>query len=202
MSGDSVVESGIPAIETRYAGCRFRSRVEARWARFFDAVKWEWQYEIEGFNLGRWQLEQALERGFDAIPDSWFPLHGYLPDFYVKVPLLDIVDGCPREAGSDGFWFEVKGTEPVEDEMRRLESLCFGQSCVLEKPVTGLITWDGIPECMGELKMRTHTGRDVAFALLRDGRVCIAPDALGEDVVLTRALQLARSARFEFGEQG
>lgn len=26
----------IRAIETRYAGCRFRSRLEARWAVFFD----------------------------------------------------------------------------------------------------------------------------------------------------------------------
>lgn len=28
----------ITAIETRYAGCHFRSRLEARWAVFFDAA--------------------------------------------------------------------------------------------------------------------------------------------------------------------
>lgn len=38
----------IKPIETRYAGCRFRSRLEARWAVFFDALKIEWEYEPEG----------------------------------------------------------------------------------------------------------------------------------------------------------
>lgn len=41
----------IKAIETRYRGYRFRSRLEARWAVFFDALGIEWQYEPEGFEL-------------------------------------------------------------------------------------------------------------------------------------------------------
>lgn len=39
----------IKAIETRYAGYRFRSRLEARWAIFFDALGLQWEYEPEGF---------------------------------------------------------------------------------------------------------------------------------------------------------
>lgn len=39
----------IKAIETEYAGCRFRSRLEARWAVFFDALGVEWEHEPEGF---------------------------------------------------------------------------------------------------------------------------------------------------------
>lgn len=39
----------IRAIETRYAGCRFRSRLEARWAVFFDHLGIEWEYEPQGF---------------------------------------------------------------------------------------------------------------------------------------------------------
>ncbi len=39
----------IKAIETRYAGYRFRSRLEARWAVFFDALGLTWEYEPEGF---------------------------------------------------------------------------------------------------------------------------------------------------------
>lgn len=39
-------------IPTAYAGCRFRSRLEARWAVFFDAVGVAWQYEPEGYDLG------------------------------------------------------------------------------------------------------------------------------------------------------
>lgn len=33
------------AIETRYAGHLFRSRLEARWAALFDLVGWDWIYE-------------------------------------------------------------------------------------------------------------------------------------------------------------
>lgn len=53
----------IKAIQTSYAGCRFRSRMEARWAVFFDAMGLTWSYEPEGFEVGH---------------------HGpYLPDFFV-----------------------------------------------------------------------------------------------------------------------
>lgn len=45
-------------IETFYKGYKFRSRLEARWAVFFDALGLKWQYEVEGFNLsdGRYYL--------------------------------------------------------------------------------------------------------------------------------------------------
>jgi hypothetical protein len=35
----------IAAKPTVYSGIQFRSRLEARWARFFDAIEWEWIYE-------------------------------------------------------------------------------------------------------------------------------------------------------------
>lgn len=40
------------AIATTYKGVRFRSRLEAKWAAFFDAVGWTWEYEpidLEGY---------------------------------------------------------------------------------------------------------------------------------------------------------
>jgi hypothetical protein len=39
----------IQPIETRYAGHRFRSRLEARWAVFFDALNIPWEYEPQGY---------------------------------------------------------------------------------------------------------------------------------------------------------
>lgn len=42
----------ISAIETIYKGRRFRSRLEARWAIFFDAIDIGWEYETEGFQIG------------------------------------------------------------------------------------------------------------------------------------------------------
>lgn len=41
----------IKAIETRYSGYLFRSRLEARWAVFFDALGLEWDYEDEGYAI-------------------------------------------------------------------------------------------------------------------------------------------------------
>ncbi len=35
----------IKAHPTEYRGVMFRSRLEARWAAFFDLAEWEWQYE-------------------------------------------------------------------------------------------------------------------------------------------------------------
>lgn len=40
----------INAIETRYGGVRFRSRLEAKWAAMFDLLKWKWSYEPRDFD--------------------------------------------------------------------------------------------------------------------------------------------------------
>jgi len=54
----------LKAIETVYNGYRFRSRLEARWAVFFDVLGIKYDYEPEGFDLA------------DA---GW-----YLPDFWLS----------------------------------------------------------------------------------------------------------------------
>jgi hypothetical protein len=46
-----MMNNPIKAIETRYKGYRFRSRLEARWAVFFDALGFNWVYEPEGLLL-------------------------------------------------------------------------------------------------------------------------------------------------------
>ena len=59
----------IKAIETVYGGYRFRSRLEARWAVFFDALGIKYEYEKEGFDLGElgWYLPDFF------LPESrWF----------------------------------------------------------------------------------------------------------------------------------
>jgi len=74
--------NNIKAIETRYKGYRFRSRLEARWAVFFDALGMTWEYEPEGFET-------------DA---GW-----YLPDFRVFTPQGNTVwyEVKPQEYVSD-----------------------------------------------------------------------------------------------------
>lgn len=57
----------IQAIETRYKGYRFRSRLEARWAVFFDELGVPWEYEKQGFELD----------GVYYLPDFWLPHLGF-----------------------------------------------------------------------------------------------------------------------------
>lgn len=54
----------LKAIETEYNGYRFRSRLEARWAVFFDTLEIEYQYEPEGFEL---------KDGSRYLPDFYLP---------------------------------------------------------------------------------------------------------------------------------
>jgi hypothetical protein len=64
----------IKAIETRYKGYRFRSRLEARWAVFFDALGIEWQYEPQGY---------VLSDGACYLPDFYLPR--FSDGLYVEV---------------------------------------------------------------------------------------------------------------------
>lgn len=69
------------AIETVYNGYRFRSRLEARWAVFFDAGGIEYQYEPEGFE----------HNGVKYLPDF------YLPQFDTYVEIKPDRDGAVGE---------------------------------------------------------------------------------------------------------
>lgn len=56
----------IKAIATRYNGYKFRSRLEARWAVFFDTLGLPYEYEKEGFDFD----------GTLYLPDFWLPTVG------------------------------------------------------------------------------------------------------------------------------
>ena len=57
-------------IETIYRGYRFRSRLEARWAVFFDRVGIAWEYEPQGYEVGFSGGEWSKTR---YLPDFWLP---------------------------------------------------------------------------------------------------------------------------------
>lgn len=89
----------LKAIETRYKGYRFRSRLEARWAVFFDAMGTGWEYEKEGFHL----------HSGSYLPDFWISPVAYRPAHYPQ--------GIPP---TPGWWLEIKPAELSAVE----ESLC------------------------------------------------------------------------------
>ena len=98
-------------IETIYNGYRFRSRLEARWAVFFDVLGIEYEYEPEGIN----------EDGINYLPDF------YLPEFFsyfeVKRKGLpenarDIaIDKIQYGAYTDTFSGIIAFGDPMDDEL-------------------------------------------------------------------------------------
>jgi hypothetical protein len=51
----------IKSIDTIYKDFKFRSRLEARWAIFFDELGVTWEYEKEGYDI----------KGIRYLPDFW-----------------------------------------------------------------------------------------------------------------------------------
>jgi hypothetical protein len=104
--------------ETTYQGCRFRSRIEARWAVFFDNLGIKWWYEPEGFSLrydykefvANWDFLKVpeVEPLYERLRQTFKHLDGkdysYLPDFYL--PELN-------------YWIEVKGPNPNRKEIEK-----------------------------------------------------------------------------------
>lgn len=88
----------IKAIETEYKGYRFRSRLEARWAVFFDALIIPFEYEKEGFDMdGLWYL-----------PDFWLPEQ----NAWLEIKGPELTDSDKEKA----VMFRKLRTEPNNEE--------------------------------------------------------------------------------------
>lgn len=77
-------------IPTKYKGYTFRSRLEARWAVYFDLIGITWDYEPEGY---------VLRNGVWYLPD--FYLHQL--DTFVEIKPQPEIYGCEDAAKSRLF---------------------------------------------------------------------------------------------------
>lgn len=113
----------IKAIDTRYGGYLFRSRLEARWAVFFDKLGLSWTYEVEGFDI-------------DGLR--------YLPDFRVLTPQGEPIwyEVKPAGTASDPKFHAFKEALSREnpDGLVRAELLC-------GDPLDVIIRSDICPRC-------------------------------------------------------
>jgi hypothetical protein len=80
-------------IETIHSGYRFRSRLEARWAVFFETLGIKYRYEDDGFPLkdGTWYL-----------PDFWLPELRKFVEIKPENPSLDEAKKCCGLAKATG----------------------------------------------------------------------------------------------------
>jgi hypothetical protein len=116
--GAVMISYTIPAIPTRYRGRLYRSRLEARWAAFFDLLGWE--HEYEPFELNGW-IPDFLLRG------TW--ASGYRAGVLVEIKPVStydrdvgqkVIDACADtewEGGTDRLLF---GVAPWRAERRWL----------------------------------------------------------------------------------
>lgn len=110
---------GIP---TTYRGTRFRSRLEARWAAFFDLVEWRWVYEP--FDTDGWipdflivgPFPFLIEVGPCTTADEYIAKAEKARGAYPTTPTL-------RGEPGDGIWIDtperwtlIAGVTPVYQE--------------------------------------------------------------------------------------
>jgi hypothetical protein len=180
----------IQAIPTRYAGCHFRSRLEARWAVFFDALGIPWEYEPQGFNL-EWRLELGREDTFS-----------YLPDFYL--PGFDCYAEVKGSADESTMWQLLNATAALGKPLLLLGP---SRGVELTSPVElrfhkGDIyasTWPTGSESI----VASDAGRGYSEAIWPQGWCpLLTVPYRGTASGMTCALNAARSARFEHGQSG
>lgn len=123
----------IKPIETEYKGYKFRSRLEARWAVFFDSMGIEWEYETEGY---------VLKDGTKYLPD-FLLLHIQHEDWHELV-----LPDYPQEYKSMCF-VEVKGVM-TDYDLKKVAM--FAE----EKPI---ILLGGIPKDVDEAIARQLNNR-------------------------------------------
>lgn len=210
---------GPKAIETRYAGHRFRSRLEARWAVFMDTLGVKYEYEPQGFEL-------TIDPYFDGprtvryLPDFWLPdLQAYME---VKGPEPSTEERCKAEAlamgtGHPVYVFNGECWLPEWMESRKHRS----QSAQVYSRQTwrldGADGWSEEVMAFSDLRYWWCVCPFCeAISIEREGDAARMPcgcvrkhngGVLSSQITfwyprIVAALTAARSARFEFGEKG
>jgi hypothetical protein len=192
------------AIETRYKGYRFRSRLEARWAVFFDAMGINWEYEVEGFHLPN--KTTYLPDFYLSDFDSWVeikPKNAERKEVFVQLSMM-IESGAAKNHKAWGFfgdpldhhWMDVFFTkEDLIFNGKVLQKAGWNEEwgnmtafCALDCGDDGLVPAAGFS--LTEFQNLLKSDFFPSYAKPQD-----LIDNYKEKV-------LARSARFEHGERG
>lgn len=190
----------IQPIQTSYAGHRFRSRLEARWAVFFDELGIAWQYEPQGYlvdrtpylpdflltECGTWVevkgSEDDLDRGLMAAAARHLPA---MPHIGERGPRLLILGALPEHAtAGDWGWIGLTPwSHPDEGEGIEDHHYGFGSFHKNRRP------W-----------VLYNTSAATAFAAGGPDTEWLQPVRDLSEPGAPDAYLAARSARFEHGE--
>ena len=118
--------SDIKPIETIYNGYRFRSRLEAKWAVYFDALHIEYEYEPEGY---------VFSNGTCYLPDFYLPqMESY---FEVKPYSISEKDACEAK---EKLEYLAEGTN-------KFAMICYGDPVDNDIQIYGHFGCDGYVTC-------------------------------------------------------
>lgn len=217
-------------IETIYAGCRFRSRLEARWAVFFTTLGVEWEYEPQGYlvgdeghqrpylpdfylpQLGTWVEVKGDPMRLDLglIADAVDPKTGLgRPNPYYETTVL-ILGQIPAPGSAYLHWLASRQGYASCDRGCGCMDVQYSQVAFLAVPK--VITDEMTDTAMLE-KFQAHSLATLGAVLYQTGRSYLRPHTADPTkpertnlVPMSRrvdeAYRAARSARFEHGESG
>lgn len=192
----------IKPIETVYNGYKFRSRLEARWAVFFDAMNIKYQYEPEGFDLD----------GTYYLPDF------YLTEYEIYVEIKPFDCSVVHHVGDGNKWEQKCAL--FRDVTENAILLCYGEPASdlfrllfawdMSDGSAGSSEWEAFFSEKGLLlRPSSHdifihdmwgTNSHIRCASQEEWEDLFLPyDPEGDDF-LNRAKTKARQARFEHGE--
>lgn len=179
------MEKSIKPIETLYNGYRFRSRLEARWAVFFDVIGLKYEYEVEGYKIEGSEVNEIR----------------YLPDFYI--PSLDRWFEIKAKPLSE---YEMKKCEEFcfckDNKNIKFSVLIGSPEPIRVNKFSGIMEYvwewpsEKYPENVRILAPDELSEKEYYSRFVRG--LWVVPNVTEEQ--LTIAATVARQARFEFGE--
>lgn len=161
----------VKAIETRYKGYRFRSRLEARWAVYFDAIGVAWEYEKEGFDLD----------GLAYLPDFWLPQVSMWAE--VKPEKFDELEREKAQRLADASRFPVLMLEGMPNTIAYWAVLPFQEGDQFEQEIDYILD----SSYLHEDRFFVSTGLSYGASF----------DKAYDIPEIKRAIEAARSARFD-----
>jgi hypothetical protein len=201
----------IKAIETVYAGHRFRSRLEARWAVFFDAMGISWQYEAQGYELPDRLYVLSTDSTIHYLPDFWLPefnLHaevkGSLNDHELARTLtLAAALSSPSGGCGGGNDSLILGPIPEPDRRSRYPyRLHLHKGDLMATPFWADLSYQSCGDlCPGRFDEAAIAAADTGEIWTTGTELLFGyPDKVGNR--WADSYRAARSARFEHGERG
>lgn len=177
----------ILAKPTTYNGYLFRSKLEAKWAVFFDKLRVPYQYEPEAF---------ICKDGSQYTPDF------YLPDSYLRYSIRK------------GLYLEIKPLEFMDNKYEKRISSAFGKQSNLclfvGDPYDNVCTEYGCPEHDRNHELRPNFDNYMMLFYCEKCRIlkaefsegnymyCPLCDGGRESEVISRAATDARQYRFQY----